>query len=69
MLEVHHIVNQSAFKDNKCKANNKEHIKKNQLSNLVVLCAYHHDLVHSNKITISGWKDTTKGIKLDYQVL
>ena len=69
VLDVHHIVFQQKFdKDNKCKLSDKEHLKKNQLSNLVTLCKYHHNIVHSNNITINGWINTTNGIKLDYNI-
>jgi len=69
VLETHHITEQKKFNNNKCIVEDKEHIKKNQLSNLVVLCAHHHDLTHNNKIIINGWVDTTNGIKLDYTIL
>lgn len=67
VLDVHHIVEQSMFSNNKCLAENKEHLKKNQLSNLVVLCKQHHIDVHNKKIIINGWLNTTNGIKLDYK--
>lgn len=67
VLDVHHIVEQSMFNNNKCIIENKEHLKKNKLSNLVVLCKQHHIDVHNKKITISGWLNTTNGIKLDYK--
>lgn len=67
VLDVHHIVEQSMFNNNKCVIENKEHLKKNKLSNLVVLCKQHHIDVHNKKITINGWLNTTNGIKLDYQ--
>jgi DNA mismatch repair protein MutS len=67
VLDVHHVVFQQKFdKDNKCKINDKEHLKKNQLSNLVILCKHHHNQTHSNNIIINGWINTTNGIKLDY---
>ena len=68
VLEVHHIIYQSKFKDNKCVIEDKKHIKKNSKSNLVTLCTYHHDQVHNNKITINGWIKTTNGIKLNYKI-
>ena len=69
VLEVHHIVFQSKFKDNKCIIDDKQHIKKNNKSNLVTLCTYHHDQVHNNIISIIGWIKTTNGIRLDYKII
>ena len=69
VLEVHHIVFQSKFKDNKCIIDDKQHIKKNNKSNLVTLCTYHHDQVHNNIISINGWIKTTNGIRLDYKII
>jgi DNA mismatch repair protein MutS len=68
VLEVHHIIYQSQFKDKKCIIDDKKHVKKNNKSNLVTLCTYHHDNVHNNKIIINGWLNTTNGIKLDYEI-
>lgn len=47
----------------------KKHIKKNNKSNLVTLCGYHHDQIHNNNIKINGWITTSNGIKLDYDIL
>ena len=69
VLEVHHIIFQSQFKDNKCVIEDKKHIKKNSKSNLVTLCTYHHDQVHNNKIIINKWIKTTDGVKLDYNIV
>lgn len=69
VLEVHHIVFQSQFKNNKCIIDDKQHIKKNNKSNLVTLCTYHHDQVHNNIISINGWIKTTNGIRLDYKII
>lgn len=69
VLEVHHIIYQSQFKGKTCIIEDKKHIKKNNKSNLVILCSYHHDQIHNNKIIINGWLDTTNGIKLDYKIL
>ena len=69
VLEVHHIVFQSKFKDKKCIIDEKQHIKKNNKSNLVTLCTYHHDQVHNNIISINGWIKTTNGIRLDYKII
>ena len=57
-LEAHHIVFQS---DKTSKVN------KNNKGNLVVLCNEHHNQVHSGKMTITGWKNTTEGRKLEYE--
>lgn len=68
VLETHHIIFQNNFdENNKCTINSKSHIKKNQESNLVNLCKYHHISVHNNKIIINGWIKTLNGKKLDYQ--
>lgn len=62
-IEVHHINHQKdASQDGMI--NNQFH--KNIEHNLVVLCNDCHDLVHENKITINGWKETEQGIILDY---
>jgi DNA mismatch repair protein MutS len=66
ILETHHIIFQNDFENNKCNITSKSHIKKNQESNLVNLCKYHHLDVHKNKITINGWIKTSNGKKLDY---
>ena len=67
VLETHHIIFQNDFDDNnKCNIISKTHIKKNQESNLVNLCKFHHLDVHKNKITIHGWIKTSSGKKLDY---
>ncbi len=66
ILETHHIIYQQQFKDNKCLDTNNSHIKKNQTSNLVNLCKFHHLEVHKNNIKIRGWIKTSTGRKLDY---
>ena len=58
-LEAHHIIFQS---DTTSK------VKKNNKGNLVVLCNEHHNQVHSGKLLIGGWKNTTEGRKLEYEV-
>ena len=42
------------------------HIDKNVESNLVPLCKKCHTDVHNNKLQIDGYKQTSKGIKLQY---
>lgn len=64
-LDVHHILFQS-----KCNENGLvEHVKKNDKSNLVVLCKEHHIQVHNKNLEIIGYKDTTNGVELDYKFL
>lgn len=69
ILETHHIIFQKNFENNKCKINEKNHIKKNQESNLVNLCKYHHLEVHNNNIIINKWIKTNNGRKLDYVII
>lgn len=66
ILETHHIIFQNNYTNNKCNITSKSHIKKNQESNLVNLCKYHHLEVHKNNITINSWIKTSNGKKLDY---
>lgn len=68
-LDTHHI-------DFQCNANEKGWVEnenitihKNHLSNLVVLCKECHIKVHQNLITIDGYKNTTKGIILSYNII
>ena len=69
ILETHHIIFQTNFdENNKCIVPDKSHIKKNQKSNLVNLCKFHHLEVHKNNIIINKWIKTTKGKKLDYEI-
>ena len=62
-LETHHIIWQKEFNNN-----SKIFLHKNDKSNLVVLCQCCHDKVDRNEIIINGWKETTIGIKLDYNI-
>ena len=60
--ETHHIkfqkdANEHGFID---------HMHKNNKSNLIVLCEKHHNDVHSNRLIINGYKETTEGKELDY---
>lgn len=59
-LETHHI----NFQKN-CLANgfvdNKNHLKKNQEANLIVLCNDCHDKIHAGKVKINGYVMTSKG--------
>jgi DNA mismatch repair protein MutS len=67
ILETHHILFQQHFDDNKCNINSYTHIKKNQTSNLVNLCKFHHIEVHKSNIKINGWIKTSNGKQLDYK--
>ncbi len=69
ILETHHIVYQQHFEDNKCIIDSNIHIKKNQFSNLVNLCKFHHIEVHKNNIKINGWIKTSNGKQLDYIII
>jgi len=68
ILDTHHIIQQKDFKNNTCTIDNKKHIKKNNKSNLVILCKYHHIEVHKNNILIDKWVDTTNGKILLYKI-
>ena len=61
-LETHHINEQQFFKNGII--NEKLHIQKNDLSNLVVLCNKCHDLLHSEKIEINKKIKTSSGVKI-----
>ena len=62
--DVHHIKFQcTADKDNIID----KFLEKDAKSNLVPLCKECHNNVHSNKIEISGWKQTSNGFILDYR--
>ena len=56
-LDVHHILFQKDFDMN----DNIEHIKKDNINNLVVLCKDHHNDVHNNKLKIYGYDKTLEG--------
>ena len=64
ILDVHHIIYQENFDNNK----NYDHYKKDDLNNLVVLCKEHHQDVHANKLKIYGYTKTIDGErKLKYE--
>ena len=66
-LETHHINFQKDF--NQDKINNELlHIQKDANYNLVTLCSKCHDDVDRNKIIIHGWKQTSNGKELDYNI-
>lgn len=58
-LDTHHIKEQNTF--------DKDDFNKDKLSNLIVLCKEHHDLVHNGNLEINGYIDTVNGKKLDYK--
>ncbi len=58
-LETHHINFQKDCEDGFVK--DKKHIKKNQESNLIVLCDKCHDEIHNNKIKLIGYFMTSEG--------
>ena len=43
------------------------HIHKDHISNLVILCDVCHDKIHSNKIIMKGYEDTIRGSILNYK--
>lgn len=59
--EVHHIEPQALADDNGFVG----HRHKNRLSNLVALCAGCHDKIHSGKLKIEGYVQTSEGISLE----
>ena len=58
-LETHHINFQKDCENGLVK--NKKHIKKNQESNLIVLCDECHDKIHAGKIILDKYVLTSKG--------
>ena len=64
-MEVHHINFQCEADKNKFIG----HIHKDELSNLVPLCKECHNAVHNKKLEINGYKQTTDGIELEYQII
>lgn len=63
-LDTHHI----NFQSNADINGNIEHFHKNDKHNLVVLCKTCHKKVHENVIKINGYKTTTNGVELEYQL-
>ncbi len=66
-LETHHINFQKDFDNNKINKN-LLHLQKDANYNLVTLCTKCHDDVDRNKILIYGWKDTSNGKELNYEI-
>jgi DNA mismatch repair protein MutS len=61
-LETHHIQHQKDCQTGFSK--NKPHIKKNQISNLAILCESCHDKIHAGKLAVDKYVVTSKGKKL-----
>jgi hypothetical protein len=59
-LHTHHIEEQHLADDEGFIGN----IYKNNYFNLVVLCDDCHHLIHNNTYKITGWKITSRGVKL-----
>lgn len=62
-LETHHIIEQHKFNENNT-SDKKPGLKKNDQSNLIVLCSKCHDNIHNNKINIEKYVKTSKGKKI-----
>lgn len=63
-LHTHHI-------DFQCNADKNgfiDHFHKNAKFNLITLCTKCHENVHLHKITINGYKKTSTGVELDYNL-
>ena len=65
-LETHHIVPQAAARDTGGHVSAGVH--KNIASNLVPLCDACHKAHHGGLLEIKGWKDTSCGRKLDFEL-
>ena len=64
-LETHHIIPQKDFNESGLHKH-KYHLKKNDVSNLIVLCMTCHDKVDREEIIIDGWNNTSNGKELVY---
>lgn len=62
-LETHHINFQRNCDENNV-VKDKKHIKKNDKSNLIVLCQECHDKIHSNELKLNGYIKTSNGKQL-----
>jgi DNA mismatch repair protein MutS len=62
-LDVHHIKFQSECDQHGLY----QHIPKNIIGNLVVLCKSDHMAVHGGKLLIDGWVESSEGRKLDWR--
>ena len=61
-LETHHINFQKNCKDGIVK--NKKHLKKNDQSNLIVLCDCCHNSIHAGQLTLDKYVMTSEGKKI-----
>jgi DNA mismatch repair protein MutS len=61
-LQTHHINFQKDCENGFAK--NKQHIRKNDKANLIVICAECHDKVHHDNLDIKGYVMTSKGKKV-----
>lgn len=68
MLDTHHINFQSDCDDNGFVIG-KSYLKMNNKCNLAILCKRCHVKVHHNRIKVSGYKDTSNGRILDYEII
>ncbi len=62
-IDTHHITHQAEFRNNKV-PRSRNHIQKNQISNLVTLCKKCHRLIHEENIDIVGYVKTSNGKQL-----
>ena len=62
-LETHHINFQKDCEDGFVKS--KKHIKKNDISNLAIICEECHNKTHDGKLRIEGYVETSNGIELN----
>jgi DNA mismatch repair protein MutS len=60
-LETHHINFQKDFIENKTDKENKEHLIKNSLANLIVICDECHNKIHTGELKIESKIITSKG--------
>jgi DNA mismatch repair protein MutS len=64
-LETHHINFQKNCKNGF--VDDKQYIKKNDVCNLIILCADCHDKIHAGEIKVDGYIMTTKGRQIKTQ--
>jgi 5-methylcytosine-specific restriction endonuclease McrA len=65
-LETHHIVPQAAAR--RAGGHVSPGVHKNTASNLVPLCDACHKAHHEGLLEVKGWKDTSCGRKLEFEV-
>ena len=63
-LDTNHINEQRLADEN----NNIGHINKNNMANLSILCKECHKKEQKGKINVKGYRKTSKGIKLEYEI-